>query len=109
MLDSQVGDVDVLHREPHVDITDLTVEHGGGGIAMLEPIAKKFSDGVYRRDLPTEIVKAMRVPSGHGFSRKDLDALEKYVRQMGAKGLARAKVDGEGNWLQRPLAKMVTP
>ena len=51
----------------------------------------------------------MVVPSGHGFSRKDLDALEKYVRQMGAKGLARAKVDGEGNWLQSPLAKMVTP
>ena len=93
----------------HVDITDLTVEHGGGGIGMLEPIAKKFSEGAYRRDLPTEIVKAMVVPSGHGFSRKDLDALEKYVRQMGAKGLARAKVDAEGNWLQSPLAKMVTP
>jgi len=100
---------DMRFAMEHVDITDLTVEHGGGGIGMLEPIAKKFSEGAYRRDLPTEIVKAMVVPSGHGFSRKDLDALEKYVRQMGAKGLARAKVDGEGNWLQSPLAKMVTP
>ena len=100
---------DMRFAMEHVDITDLTVEHDGGGIGMLEPIAKKFSEGAYRRDLPTEIVKAMVVPSGHGFSRKDLDALEKYVRQMGAKGLARAKVDGEGNWLQSPLAKMVTP
>ena len=93
----------------HVDLTDLTVEHGGGGIGMLEPIAKKFSEGAYRRDLPTEIVKAMLVPAGHGFSRKDLDALKKYVGQMGAKGLARAKLDADGNWLQSPLAKMVTP
>jgi len=28
---------------------------------------------------------------------------------MGAKGLARAKVDGQGNWTQSPLAKTVTP
>ncbi len=100
---------DMRFAMEHVDLTDLTIEHGGGGIGMLEPIAKKFTDGVYRRDLPTEIVKAMVVPSGHGFSRKDLDALEKFVGQMGAKGLARAKVDAEGNWLQSPLAKMVTP
>ncbi|MDH3200196.1 MAG: aspartate--tRNA ligase [Myxococcales bacterium] len=100
---------DMRFSMEHVDLTDLTVEHGGGGIGMLEPIAKKFADGVYRRDLPTEIVKALVVPAGHGFSRKDLDALEKFVGQMGAKGLARAKVDAGGNWLQSPLAKMVTP
>ncbi len=98
---------DMRFQMEHIDITDLTVEHGGGGIGMLEPIAKKFSDGTYRRDLPTEIVKAMVVPAGHGFSRKDLEALEKFVSQMGAKGLARAKVDADGNWLQSPLAKMV--
>ncbi len=100
---------DMRFAMEHVDLTALTIEHGGGGIGMLEPIAKKFKDGVYRRDLPTEIVKAMVVPTGHGFSRKDLDAFEKFVGQMGAKGLARAKIDAEGNWLQSPLAKMVTP
>ena len=92
----------------HIDITELNTEHKGGGISMLEPIAQKFADGTYRKDLPEEIVKAMVVPAGHGFSRKDLDALEKYVRQMGAKGLARAKIDAEGGWVQSPLAKMVT-
>ncbi|MEZ4288391.1 MAG: aspartate--tRNA ligase [Polyangiales bacterium] len=92
----------------HVDLTELTVAHDGGGIPMLEPIAKKFKEGAYRKDLPQEIVKAMVVPDGHGFSRKDLEALEKFVGQMGAKGLARAKVDENGQWLQSPLAKMVT-
>ena len=28
---------------------------------------------------------------------------------MGAKGLARAKVDGQGQWVQSPLAKMINP
>jgi aspartyl-tRNA synthetase len=28
---------------------------------------------------------------------------------MGAKGLARAKVDAEGGWVQSPLAKMIAP
>ncbi len=93
----------------HTDLTELNTEHGGGGIPMLEPIAKKFAEGTYRKDLPEEIVKALVVEGGaEKFSRKGLDKLEKYVRQMGAKGLARAKVDAEGNWLQSPLAKVVT-
>jgi aspartyl-tRNA synthetase len=75
---------------------------------MLEPIAQKFRDGVYRLDLPDEIVKAMRVPAQHAFSRKDLQDLETYVQSMGAKGLARAKVDENGEWVQSPLAKTVT-
>ena len=28
---------------------------------------------------------------------------------MGAKGLARAKIDKDGNWTQSPLAKTITP
>jgi aspartyl-tRNA synthetase len=85
------------------------VEHKGGGIGMLEPMAQKFADGTYRKDLPEEICKALVVPNGHGFSRKDIDGLEKYVNSMGAKGLARAKVEGDdGAWVQSPLAKMVT-
>ena len=93
----------------HVDITQLVVESGGGGIPMLEPIAAKFRDGTYRPDLPEEIVKAMVVPDASGFSRTELSKLEKFVQSMGAKGLARAKVDENGEWVQSPLAKFVTP
>lgn len=92
----------------HTDLTDLVVDHAGGGIPLLEPMAKKFQDGTHRRDLPPEIVKALVAPAAHPLSRKDIDALEKYVGQMGAKGLARARVGDDGRWQQSPLAKSVT-
>ena len=92
----------------HVDLTELATEHGGGGIPMLEPIASKFAEGTYRKDLPPEIVKGIRVPAKHALSRKDLDNLEKFVKQNGGKGLARAKIGESGEWVQSPLAKNVT-
>ena len=96
---------------PHADLTDLVIEHGGGGIAFWKPIADKFTSGQYRRDLPAEIVKVLRVPGelASKLSRTEVDKLEDFVKGMGAKGLARAKVEGEGNWVQSPLAKTITP
>ncbi len=92
----------------HIELTELTVQHDGGGIGMLEPLAKKFKSGEYRKDLPEEIVKALVVPAEANFSRKDLDELEKYVKSMGAGGLARAKIGEGGSWVQSPLSKTVT-
>ncbi|MFO0684218.1 MAG: aspartate--tRNA ligase [Sandaracinus sp.] len=107
---------DLRFAMPHVDLTELVIEHGGGGIAMLTPIAEKFRSGQYRRDLPEEIVKAMVVPAAQAkdLSRGELDKLEGFVKQMGAKGLARAKIgpmsaDGTGGeWQQSPMAKTAT-
>ena len=97
----------------HVDLTELVIEHGGGGIAMLTPIAEKFRSGAYRRDLPEEIVKAIRIPAAQaaGMSRTEIDRLEAFVKQMGAKGLARAKVGPESTgfeWQQSPMGKTAT-
>jgi aspartyl-tRNA synthetase len=92
----------------HTDLTELVIEHGGGGIAMLAPIAEKFGSGAYRRDLPPEIVKALVVPADAGLSRTEADKLESFVKQMGSKGLARAKVADDGAWTQSPMAKSVT-
>jgi aspartyl-tRNA synthetase len=96
---------------PHCDLTDVVVEHGGGGVSFWKAIADKFAKGEYRRDLPQEIVKALRIPGDLAgkLSRTEIDKLEDFVKGMGAKGLARAKVDGEGNWVQSPLAKMISP
>jgi aspartyl-tRNA synthetase len=96
---------------PHTELTDVVVEHGGGGVPFWTPIADKFKSGEYRKDLPAEIVKALRIPSelAGKLSRTEVDKLEEFVRGMGAKGLARAKVDATGNWLQSPLAKAVSP
>jgi aspartyl-tRNA synthetase len=92
----------------HVDLTDLVIEHGGGGIPFFVPIAEKFKNGTYRRDQPAEIVKAMVIPASASFSRADGDKLEKSARNMGAGGLARARVAADGSWTQSPLAKSIT-
>ena len=55
-----------------------------------------------------EIVKALRIPASAEFSRAEADKLEAYVKSMGAKGLARAKIAEDGSWTQSPLAKSAT-
>jgi aspartyl-tRNA synthetase len=102
---------DLRFALPHAELTELVVEHGGGGVAFWKTIADKFTSGEYRRDLPQEIVKGLRVPAqlASTLSRAEIDKLEEYVKGMGAKGLARAKVDGQGQWVQSPLAKMISP
>jgi aspartyl-tRNA synthetase len=97
---------------PHTDVTAAVIDHAGGGVAFWKPIAEKFTSGQYRRDLPAEIVKALRIPAelASKLSRTEVDKLEEFVKGMGAKGLARAKVEGaEGAWVQSPLAKTITP
>jgi aspartyl-tRNA synthetase len=95
----------------HVDLTGLVVSHGGGGVPFWKAIADKFASGELRADLPAEIVKAIRVPAEFAskLTRTEIERLEEYVKSMGSKGLARAKIDAEGNWVQSPLAKMITP
>jgi aspartyl-tRNA synthetase len=102
---------DLRFALPHAELTDLVIEHDGGGVPFWKAIADKFGSGEYRRDLPAEIVKAIRVPAEHAakMSRTEIEKLEEFVKGMGAKGLARAKVDADGQWVQSPLAKMVTP
>lgn len=93
----------------HFDITQLVVQHSGGGVPFWEPISKKFEDGTYRADLPAEIIKVMVVPASGNLSRKDGDELERMAKSMGAGGLARAKMSADGTWTQSPLNKMMTP
>ena len=51
----------------------------------------------------------MVVPAASPLSRTELDKLEEFVKGMGSKGLARAKVGEGGEWTQSPLAKTITP
>jgi aspartyl-tRNA synthetase len=93
----------------HTDLTELLVEQDGGGVPFFQEIAAKFKSGAYRHDLPAEIIKALVIPASANFSRAESDKLEEFVRSMGSKGLARAKVGEGGAWTQSPLAKTVTP
>ncbi len=99
---------DVRFGLKHTDLTELIIQHKGGGVPFFASIAEKFETGAYRRDLPAEIVKAMVVPASAGFSRADGDRLEKLAKSMGAAGLARAKIGPGGTWVQSPLAKSIT-
>jgi aspartyl-tRNA synthetase len=102
---------DMRFDMPHTDITALVIDHAGGGVPFWKDIADKFANGTYRKDLPSEIVKAMRVPAelAQKLSRAELDKLEEFVKGMGAKGLARAKIDAQGGFAQSPLSKTITP
>jgi aspartyl-tRNA synthetase len=82
-----------------VELTELIGRHGveGGIPLILEAVEKQG------------IVKAMVVPADKALSRAESDKLEEYVKGMGAKGLARAKVSETGEWTQSPLAKTVSP
>lgn len=99
---------DLRFGMPHHDLTGLLVEHDGGGVPFFKTIADKFKSGTYREDLPAEIIKAMVVPKDQQLSRSDIDRLEDYVKSMGGKGLARARIGEDGAWLQSPLAKSIT-
>lgn len=100
---------DLRFGMPHTDLTALVVEHNGGGVPMLAEIAEAYRKGEDRHDLPRRIVKALVVPASAQLSRTEADKLEAYVQQMGAKGLARARVGEDGSWTQSPLSRMVTP
>ena len=89
---------DLRFEMPHTELTGLVKEHGGGGVPMLKDAVE--SGG---------IVKALRLPSTMSLSRTEIEKLEEYVKGMGAKGLARAKVAEGGEWTQSPLAKIITP
>jgi len=100
---------DLRFGMPHVDLTELMIEHDGGGIPFFQEITEKFKSGTFRRDLPPQIIKALVIPASANMSRAESDKLEDFVKSMGAKGLARAKVGEGGAWTQSPLAKTVTP
>ncbi len=100
---------DLRFEMKHADLTDLLIEHDGGGVPFFKDITDKFKSGAFRRDLPPQIIKALVIPASANFSRAESDKLEEFVKSMGAKGLARAKVGEDGAWTQSPLAKSVTP
>ncbi|MFL5318529.1 MAG: aspartate--tRNA ligase [Myxococcaceae bacterium] len=83
----------------HVVLTDLIKKFGAeGGVPMMW-------DAIEQKG----IVKAMVIPADKALSRAESDKLEEYVKGMGAKGLARAKVSETGDWTQSPLAKTIKP
>jgi aspartyl-tRNA synthetase len=94
----------------HVDVTDLVLELGGGGVPFWVEIADKYKSGQLSLLHKPQIIKAVVIPASANLSRPQLEELEKGLRDVkGFKGLARAKVAEDGSWTQSPLSKSVTP
>jgi aspartyl-tRNA synthetase len=94
----------------HTDLTDLIIEHKGGGVPFWAELAEKYTSGALRREVPAEILKALVIPASANLSRPQAEELEKGLKEIkGFKGLARAKVGDDGSWTQSPLSKSITP
>ncbi len=78
-----------------LELCDLTALLSGSGFKVFNEAASKGG-----------VVKALCVPGGATFSRKDLDDLTEIAASFGAKGLAWVKVTEEG-W-QSPIAKFLS-
>ncbi|WP_437957363.1 aspartate--tRNA ligase [Sorangium sp. So ce119] len=94
----------------HTDLTELIIEHNGGGVPFWVELAEKYRSGKLRRDLPAEIVKGLVIPASANLSRQQTEELERGLRDVkGFRGLARAKLAEDGSWTQSPLTKSITP
>jgi aspartyl-tRNA synthetase len=79
------------------DVTEAAKNFDGGGIGMIrEAVA---AGGV---------VKCLVIPASAGMSRSEIDKLEDKVKELGGKGLARARIEPDGGWSQTPMAKKVS-
>ena len=78
-----------------LELCDLTALLSGSGFKVFNEAASRGG-----------VVKALCVPGGATFSRKDLDDLTEIAASFGAKGLAWVKVTEEG-W-QSPIAKFLS-
>lgn len=78
-----------------LELRDLTALLSGSGFKVFNDAASKGG-----------VIKALSVPGGASFSRKDLDDLTEIAASFGAKGLAWVKLTEEG-W-QSPIAKFLS-
>jgi aspartyl-tRNA synthetase len=78
------------------DLTEVAKTFDGGGIGMIQEALAASG-----------VVKCLVIPAASGLSRSEIDKLEDKVKELGGKGLARAKVEPDGAWSQTPLAKKV--
>lgn len=84
---------DLRFELPLIDLSDIVKECG----------FKVFSNAIDGGG----IVKAIMVPGGASFSRKDLDDMTEFVKIYRAKGMAWVKMKEDGSW-QSPITKFFT-
>jgi aspartyl-tRNA synthetase len=84
---------------PLCDVTEVVRKHNGGNVEMLQKVVAGTDGGV---------VKAWRVPAeaASKMTNADVDRLEEFVKGLGARGLARARIGAGGAWMRSPMKTM---
>lgn len=77
-------------------------------LVEISDLASAGTFGVFQSALAASgIVKGIRVPGAGGYSRKELDGLIEFARQLGAQGLVTLAINSAGE-IKSPLTKFMS-
>ena len=77
-------------------------------LVELSDLAAAGSFGVFQSALAAGgIIKGIRVPGAGGYSRKEIEELTEFARQLGAKGLVSLAISSAGD-IKSPLTKFMS-
>ncbi len=78
-------------------------------LVEISDLAQAGTFGVFQSTLAAQgMVKGIRVPGGATYSRKEIEELTEFARQLGAKGLVSLAISASGD-VKSPLSKFMTP
>jgi aspartyl-tRNA synthetase len=77
-------------------------------LVEISDLANAGTFGVFRKALESQgIVKGLRVPGAGGYTRKEIDELTEFARNLGAKGLVTLAINSNGD-IKSPLTKFMS-
>ncbi|HEY0757451.1 MAG TPA: aspartate--tRNA ligase [Ktedonobacteraceae bacterium] len=77
-------------------------------LVEISDLAASGSFGVFQNALATQgMVKGIRAPGAGGYSRKEVEELTEFARQLGAKGLVSLAISTSGE-IKSPLTKFMS-
>jgi aspartyl-tRNA synthetase len=78
-------------------------------LVEISDLANAGNFGVFRNALAAQgIVKGLRVLGASGYTRKEIDELTEFARNLGAKGLVTLAINRNGD-IKSPLTKFMSP
>jgi len=77
-------------------------------LVEISDLAAAGTFGVFKNTLAAQgMVKGIRVPGAGGYSRKEIDGLTEFARQLGAQGLVSLAISASGE-IKSPLVKFMS-
>jgi len=87
---------------PLCEVTEMVRKHDGGNVELLRQVVSAKTAG------EAHVVKGWRLPAAEAakLTNAEIDKLEEFVKGLGARGLARARIGAAGAWLRSPMKSM---